>query len=80
MQGGFRSVVDRAEDVRDDAGQGTDLDDGAAGADQERGEGRADLHHGEEVCGERGVDLGLGCGEGGDGVVLGNVSFGIHAT
>ena len=69
VQGGFRRVVDRAEDVGNDAGQGTDLNNGTTGADQERGEERADLHHGEEVCGERGMDLGLGRGEGGDGVV-----------
>ena len=69
VQGSLRRVVDRAEDVGDDAGQGTDLNDGTAGADQERGKDRADLHHGEEVRSERGVDLGLGRGEGGDGIV-----------
>ena len=76
VQGGFRGVIDRAEDVGDDAGHGTDLDNGAAGADQERGEEGADLHHCKDVRGEYGVDLGLGRVEGGDGAVSGGVSFG----
>ena len=69
MQSSFRGVVDGAEDVGDDGGDGADLDDGAAGLDQERGEELADVHDGEEVCLEGGAGFGEGDVQGGHGVI-----------
>lgn len=69
MQSGFGGVVDGAEDVGDDGGDGADLDDSATGADQEGREGLADVHDGEEVGFEGGARFGEGDVEGGHGVV-----------
>lgn len=68
-QGRFGRVVDRAEDVGDDGGDGADLHDGAVGADEEGREGLADVHDGEEVGFEGGTRFGEGDIEGGHGVV-----------
>lgn len=69
VQGRFGGVVDGAEDVGDDGGDGADLHDRAAGGDEEWGEGLADVHDGEEVCFEGGAGFGEGDVEGGNGVV-----------
>lgn len=57
MQSGFRSIIHGAEDIRDDSGDGTDVEDETAGGDEERDEGLRDGDYAEEVGFEAGAGV-----------------------